>query len=42
MDIECGGNADDRSYIIRYCFKLLGGAINWSNKRKNKIFLFQA
>jgi hypothetical protein len=41
-DFECGRNADDRRYITRYCFKLLSGAISWSNKRKNTILLSQA
>jgi hypothetical protein len=41
-DFDWVGNADDKKYTTKYCFKLLGGAISWSNKRQNTILLFQA
>ncbi len=41
-DFDWFGNVDDRRYIIKYYFKLLGRAISWSNKRKNTILLSKA
>jgi hypothetical protein len=41
-DFDWVGNVDDRRYITKYCFKLLGGAISWNNKRQNTILLSEA